>query len=48
MNARPHFVYRLLTGMSLVALLLFAGCGKRGPLYLPPDAGKSPDATQQR
>jgi len=48
MNARPHFVYRLLTGTFLVALLFVAGCGKRGPLYLPPDAGKSTDATQQR
>jgi predicted small lipoprotein YifL len=46
MDTRSHRRRHRLTGLLLVAVLLAAGCGKRGPLYLPPDSAKPPEAAQ--
>jgi len=38
MTPRSRFRGRLALAGLLAVLLLAAGCGKKGPLYLPPDS----------
>jgi predicted small lipoprotein YifL len=47
MDTRMDSRYGRLAGLLLIVLLLAGGCGKRGPLYLPPDAGKPPEAASR-
>jgi len=47
METHSYWRCRRLAGLLLVLLLLVGGCGKRGPLYLPPDASQPPPPAKQ-
>ncbi|WP_445928867.1 LPS translocon maturation chaperone LptM [Marinimicrobium sp. C2-29] len=49
MNTRPRFHRSAVIGTAslLTALLLLAGCGQKGPLYLPEDDNPSAQEAEQ-
>ena len=42
-----HFKFKLPVIAAMLAVLLLAGCGKKGPLYLP-DSPRTPDQKQPK